>query len=139
MTEDHEQGFQAREDRHAEPREGIHGPLSWTVRVNTMLRCDAAICALVHRLRTHDAFKLPAVNVPWESAMKLMQDTNAPGAQGTWLEGGVVALAQRTIGRMGLALAGATRAARGAGMAPGCARRTDPPPFADTEAGWHHL
>ncbi len=104
-----------------------------------MLRCDAAICALVHRLRAHEAFKLPAVNVPWDSAMKLMHDTNVPGTQGTWLECGVVALGQRTIGRMGLALAGATRAVRGAGMVPGHARRTDPPPFADTEASWHHL
>jgi hypothetical protein len=50
MTEDHEQGFQAREDRHAEARDGIHGPLSWTVRVHTMLRGHAAVCALVHRL-----------------------------------------------------------------------------------------
>jgi hypothetical protein len=50
MPEDHEQGFQAREDRHAEPRDGIHGPLSWTVRVDTMLRGHATVCALVHRL-----------------------------------------------------------------------------------------
>ncbi len=71
--------------------------------------------------------------------MKLMQDTNPPEARGAWLQGGTVALVRRAIERMGLALAGATRAARGTGVAPGLARRTDAPPFADTEASWHHL
>jgi hypothetical protein len=71
--------------------------------------------------------------------MKLLHDTNATGAQGAGMERGVVALARRTIEGMGLWLAGATRPARGAGTSPGSARRTDPPPFADTEASWHHL
>jgi hypothetical protein len=55
------------------------------------------------------------------------------------MERGVVALVRRTIKRMGLALASAARPARGAGMSLGFARRIDPPPFADTEASWHHL
>lgn len=71
--------------------------------------------------------------------MKLMQDTNPTEARGPGLQSGAVALARRAIGRMGLALAGATRAARGTGVSPGLARRTDAPPFADTEASWHHL
>jgi hypothetical protein len=70
--------------------------------------------------------------------MKLMHDTNATGAQGAGMDSGVVALARRTIERMGGWLASATRPARGAGMSPGSGR-TDPPPFADTEASWHHL
>jgi hypothetical protein len=71
--------------------------------------------------------------------MKLMHDSNATGAQGAGMESSMAALARRTIERMGLWLASATRPARGAGMSPGFARRTDPPPFADTEASWHHL
>lgn len=56
------------------------------------------------------------------------------------MEVGVVALVRRTIERMGLALlTSATRPAQAAGMSPGSARRIEPPLFADTEAGWHHL
>jgi hypothetical protein len=71
--------------------------------------------------------------------MKLMHDTKPTGAQGTWLERGVVALARRTIEQMGLALASANGRARSATMSPDCARCGDPPPFADTEASWRHL
>jgi hypothetical protein len=71
--------------------------------------------------------------------MKLMHDTNATGAQGAGMESGVVVLARRTMERMGSWLASATRPARGTGLSLGSARRTDPQPFADTEASWHHL
>jgi hypothetical protein len=55
------------------------------------------------------------------------------------MESGVVVLARRTMERMGSWLASATRPARGTGLSLGSARRTDPQPFADTEASWHHL
>lgn len=71
--------------------------------------------------------------------MKLLHEKYATRAQGIWLESGVVALARRTIERMGQALTSTRHPARGVEMSPEAARRTDPLPFADTEASWHHL
>ena len=71
--------------------------------------------------------------------MKTMHATHATGAEGALTESGMVALVRGRIKRIGLALARASRPARGAGMSLGSARRTDLPPFADTEASWHPL
>lgn len=71
--------------------------------------------------------------------MKPMHETHATGAQWAWLESGVVVLARRAIRRMSQALAGAAHPAPGARASAGCVRRAEPPPFADTQASWHHL
>jgi hypothetical protein len=71
--------------------------------------------------------------------MKLSQDSIATAARGIRTKRRVVALARYAIGRLKLALARATRPAPIALRTCGAARRTGAPPFADTEAGWHHL
>lgn len=69
--------------------------------------------------------------------MKLIKEATEP--RRSWLPSGVVALARRTFMHMGLMLTGPPRSTQHTAPSPGTARRGNAPPFADTEAGWHHL
>lgn len=72
--------------------------------------------------------------------MKLMHDEDATAAGPSWFRGGVAALARRAVTSMRLSLLPpAAQAPRHSDALPGTARRCGAPPFADTEARWHHL
>jgi hypothetical protein len=72
--------------------------------------------------------------------MKLRHDVGATAAGPPWFRSSVAALARRALTSMRVSLLPRPALApRHTAALSFTARRSGAPPFADTEAGWHHL
>jgi hypothetical protein len=106
----------------------------WTVPIDTMLRCHAAIYALAH---------IPAwLCVFRGEGSRTIGSGSGHSARGHRLRAGRPVGIPGSGGQVSLC-ALVHRLARMAHsscrQSPDCARCGDPPPFADTEASWRHL